>query len=98
MSVVVADTSPLNYLIQCEAIDVLPRLYQQVVIPQAVFDELTDPGAHGGQRATGEHSSPMKSAARRSAGENVTIAPTAEYLCRHGKIRVDAHGRALRAR
>jgi len=24
---------------------VLPRLYQQVVIPQAVFDELTDPGA-----------------------------------------------------
>ena len=50
MSVVVADTSPLNYLIQCEAIDVLPRLYQQVVIPQAVFDELNDPGAPGSVR------------------------------------------------
>jgi predicted nucleic acid-binding protein len=45
VSVVVADTSPLNYVIQCEAIDVLPRLYQQVVIPQAVFDKLNDPGA-----------------------------------------------------
>lgn len=40
-----ADTSPLNYLVQCEAIQVLPQLYGQVVIPQAVFDELSDPGA-----------------------------------------------------
>lgn len=45
MSVVVADTSPLNYLVQTGAISVLPKLYGQVVIPQAVFDELSDPGA-----------------------------------------------------
>ena len=44
MSVVVADTSPLNYLVQTGAISVLPKLYGQVVIPQAVFDELSDPG------------------------------------------------------
>lgn len=45
MSVVVADTSPLNYLVQCGAIDVLPQLYGQVVMPRAVFDELNSPGA-----------------------------------------------------
>ena len=45
MSVVVADTSPLNYLAQCGAIDVLPQLYGLVVIPRAVFDELSEKGA-----------------------------------------------------
>ena len=45
MSVVVADTSPLHYLVQCKAIDVLPQLYGLVVIPRAVFDELNHPGA-----------------------------------------------------
>ncbi|MCI0561516.1 MAG: hypothetical protein MN733_23760 [Nitrososphaera sp.] len=45
MSLVVADASPLNYLVQCEAIQVLPQLYGQVVIPQAVFDELSRPCA-----------------------------------------------------
>ena len=33
MTVVVADTSPLNYLTLIELIDVLPRLYGSVVIP-----------------------------------------------------------------
>lgn len=45
MSVVVADTSPLNYLVQCGAIEVLPQLYGVVVIPRAVFDELSEKGA-----------------------------------------------------
>ena len=45
MSVVVADTSPLNYLAQCGAIEVLPQLYGSVVIPRAVFDELSGTGA-----------------------------------------------------
>ena len=45
MSVVVADTSPLNYLAQCGAIEVLPQLYGLVVIPRAVFDELSVKGA-----------------------------------------------------
>jgi len=45
VSVVVADTSPLNYLAQCGAIEVLSQLYGSVVIPRAVFDELSGTGA-----------------------------------------------------
>ena len=40
--IVVSDTSPICYLILIEQIDLLPRLYGQVVIPQAVRDELTN--------------------------------------------------------
>jgi predicted nucleic acid-binding protein len=40
--IVVSDTSPLCYLILIGQIDLLPRLYEQVVIPQAVRDELAD--------------------------------------------------------
>ncbi|WP_419804366.1 hypothetical protein [Terriglobus sp.] len=35
-----ADTSPLNYLIQIQSIDVLHLLYGEVLIPAAVLDEL----------------------------------------------------------
>ena len=42
---VIADTSPLNYLILIDAVDLLPRLYQRVVLPQAAWDELTHPYA-----------------------------------------------------
>jgi predicted nucleic acid-binding protein len=37
---VIADTSPLNYLILIDAVELLPRLYQRVVLPQAAWDEL----------------------------------------------------------
>jgi hypothetical protein len=37
---VVADTGPLNYLVLVEAIDVLPRLFEQILVPEAVYDEL----------------------------------------------------------
>jgi predicted nucleic acid-binding protein len=40
MIVVVADTSPIHYLIQIQAIDVLARLFEQVVIPKSVEEEL----------------------------------------------------------
>lgn len=40
MILVVADTSPLNYLILIEAIQVLPRLYGRIVIPTEVFREV----------------------------------------------------------
>lgn len=43
MSVVVSDTSPLHYLILCEAEHILPLLFQQVVIPPTVFRELQQP-------------------------------------------------------
>jgi predicted nucleic acid-binding protein len=45
MTVVVADTSPINYLVLIGEIDVLQRLYHSVVIPEDVFNELTDLGA-----------------------------------------------------
>lgn len=45
MILVVADTGPLCYLILIEAIELLPRLYDQVVIPSAVLAELTHPKA-----------------------------------------------------
>ena len=43
MSVVVSDTSPLHYLILCNAEIILPRLFGQVVIPPTVFRELQQP-------------------------------------------------------
>ena len=40
MTVVVSDTSPINYLILIDAIFVLPELFTSVVIPKAVSEEL----------------------------------------------------------
>jgi predicted nucleic acid-binding protein len=40
MIVVVADTSPLNYLIQIGCQEVLPTLYERVSVPVAVLKEL----------------------------------------------------------
>jgi predicted nucleic acid-binding protein len=39
--IVVADTSPINYLICIGEIDILARLYGVVIIPRAVRDELS---------------------------------------------------------
>ena len=43
MTVVVADTSPLNYLVLIGEVSLLPRLYRQVLIPDVVASELSDP-------------------------------------------------------
>lgn len=40
MSLVVSDASPLHYLILSGAVDVLPRLFSKVVIPQTISEEL----------------------------------------------------------
>ncbi len=37
---VIADTTPLNYLILIDSIQLLPRLYQQVILPRATWQEL----------------------------------------------------------
>jgi predicted nucleic acid-binding protein len=42
MTVVVADTSPLNYLIFVGAVEVLLHLYGSVTIPATVVAELSD--------------------------------------------------------
>lgn len=43
--IVVADSTPLNYLVLIQADDLLPRLFGRVLIPAAVFTELNDPQA-----------------------------------------------------
>lgn len=49
--IVVADTSPLNYLILIGYVDVLEALYRHVTIPPAVRDELLHPSAPPSVRA-----------------------------------------------
>ena len=43
--IVVSDTSPINYLLLIDQIDLLPRLFQQVIIPDVVRDEMLAPSA-----------------------------------------------------
>ena len=43
--IVVADTSPLNYLIQIACDSLLPQLYGRIVIPSGVMRELVHPSA-----------------------------------------------------
>jgi predicted nucleic acid-binding protein len=43
--IVVADTSPINYLLLIDQIDLLPHLFQQIIIPDVVRDEMLDPSA-----------------------------------------------------
>ena len=38
--IIVSDTSPINYLVLIGEIELLPKLFGKVVIPQAVLDEL----------------------------------------------------------
>src|SRR5208283_1052790 len=41
--IVIADTSPLNYLVLIGEVEMLRRLYGRVVIPEAVLRELQHP-------------------------------------------------------
>ncbi len=45
MSLVVSDTTPLNYLILIGHIDVLPRLFGKLLVPPAVIHEMQHPKA-----------------------------------------------------
>ena len=45
MTVVVADSSPLNYLNLIGSVEVLERLYGTLVVPKQVIAELVDPSA-----------------------------------------------------
>jgi predicted nucleic acid-binding protein len=45
VSVVVSDTTPLNYLILIGKIDVLPSLFGSVIVPPAVIAEMNHPKA-----------------------------------------------------
>jgi len=43
--IVIADTGPINYLIQIEQIDVSPKLYGRILAPPSVSAELQDSNA-----------------------------------------------------
>ncbi len=45
MLVVVADTSPLRYLVEIGQIAVLPQLFEKIFVPSVVYDELSHPSA-----------------------------------------------------
>jgi predicted nucleic acid-binding protein len=42
--IVVADASPLNYLVIIDEVELLPAIFGRVLLPQAVFNELQEPG------------------------------------------------------
>jgi predicted nucleic acid-binding protein len=43
--IVVADTSPLNYLVRLQKVEILPQLYGHIVVPTGVLAELRHAGA-----------------------------------------------------
>lgn len=45
MRLVIAGTGPVNYLVLIGCIDLLPALFDKVILPSAVQAELTDPAA-----------------------------------------------------
>lgn len=45
MRLIIADTGPINYLVLIGNIDLLPMLFEKVILPSAVQAELTDPDA-----------------------------------------------------
>jgi predicted nucleic acid-binding protein len=55
MLLVVADTSPIRYLVQIDQIDLLARLFEEIVIPAVVVDELRHPSAPAAVQAWINH-------------------------------------------
>ena len=45
MRIVVADTGPLNYLVLIGQVNLLPALFEKVIVPTVVYRELTSPRA-----------------------------------------------------
>ncbi|MBV8752823.1 MAG: DUF3368 domain-containing protein [Hyphomicrobiales bacterium] len=91
MPVVVADTGPLNYLVQINAVELLPTLFDNVIVPAAVRDELTHPRAPSAVRswaasfpnwidirANPNASSELAEVASLEQGERATIALAGE--------------------
>jgi predicted nucleic acid-binding protein len=53
--VVVADTTPVNYLVLIGQIEILPQLYARILIPPAVLEELKHPVAPEAVREWSAH-------------------------------------------
>ncbi len=43
--IIVSNTSPINYLILIGHINLLPKMFKQIIIPQEVYHELSDAAA-----------------------------------------------------
>jgi predicted nucleic acid-binding protein len=43
--IIVSNTSPINYLVLIEHINLLSKLFKQIIIPQEVYNELSDAAA-----------------------------------------------------
>ena len=52
---VVADTTPINYLVLTDSVEVLPQLFRKVVCPTAVLRELLHPRAPASVRGWGSN-------------------------------------------
>src|SRR5260370_28912543 len=88
MIVVVADTSPLNYLCQINCEQTLPALYERILVPGAVIRELNQPRAPAIVRAWSQQlpqwlivsgiSSARASSASRMASRSPMSSPASE--------------------
>ncbi len=104
MLLVVADTGPIDYLLPIGHIEILPALFEKVMLPSMVRDELARPRAPlpvrdwiakipdwaEVQQVTGI--SDDVTLARLDPGEGAAIAPAVEL---HGFILYWQHGRRL---
>lgn len=50
--IVIADTSPINYLVRIGSVDLLPQLFGRVLVPPSVWGELRHP--HTPEPVTGD--------------------------------------------
>jgi predicted nucleic acid-binding protein len=109
--IVVSDTSPLNYLALIQQSDLLHTLFGQVIVPQAVADELMAPAAPTAARQLIEHPPTWLSIRRAQAidqtlprlgaGEREAISlaqelPADLLLCDDGEARRVAAQRGIR--
>ncbi len=53
--IVISNSSPINYLVLLDEVEILPALYERVIIPQAVFDELQDTDTPAPGQGMGRH-------------------------------------------
>jgi predicted nucleic acid-binding protein len=66
--IVVADTSPLNYLIRFGHPNVLHKIYGRVLVPRAVLIEMQHPGSADRGSCLGVRASPMAGGKAGGAG------------------------------
>ena len=43
MTIIISDTGPLNYLVQIRQVELLARLFEKILVPRQVFEELNQP-------------------------------------------------------